>query len=172
MARYEGIPIKCKVCGSAVNIKRDPSLDDSGPGKGRVSRAYRCTACDVVAYAVIPIAADTDANPTPLSNELLTSPTAFAIRLRQHACEVAGDLHPVPPSLPTWDELSADEKLAMESIAARIQSDLLDVANITHFARCEEHGLHGRRDNCFVCGGPVEQVAMVPLRNTTSWETS
>jgi hypothetical protein len=28
-------------------------------------------------------------------------------------------------------------------------------------ARCPEHGLHGERDACFVCGGPVEQVAMV-----------
>lgn len=29
-------------------------------------------------------------------------------------------------------------------------------------ARCHEHGLHGERQACFVCGGPVEQVAMVP----------
>lgn len=28
-------------------------------------------------------------------------------------------------------------------------------------ARCPEHGLHGERDECFVCGGPVEQVKMV-----------
>lgn len=31
-------------------------------------------------------------------------------------------------------------------------------------ARCPEHGLHGERAQCFVCGGPVEQVPMVPAR--------
>lgn len=29
-------------------------------------------------------------------------------------------------------------------------------------ARCPIHGLHGERTECFVCGGPVEQVPMVP----------
>lgn len=29
-------------------------------------------------------------------------------------------------------------------------------------ARCPEHGLHGERSECFVCGGPVDQVEMVP----------
>lgn len=28
-------------------------------------------------------------------------------------------------------------------------------------ARCPEHGLHGQREACFECGGPVEQVPMV-----------
>lgn len=28
-------------------------------------------------------------------------------------------------------------------------------------ARCDEHGLHGERTECFVCGGPVTQVPMV-----------
>lgn len=31
-------------------------------------------------------------------------------------------------------------------------------------ARCPEHGLHGERTECFVCGRPVEQVPMVPAR--------
>jgi hypothetical protein len=30
-------------------------------------------------------------------------------------------------------------------------------------ARCPTHGLHGERDACYVCGGPVEQVVMVPV---------
>lgn len=30
-------------------------------------------------------------------------------------------------------------------------------------ARCPQHGLHGERDSCFVCGGPVEQVLMAPV---------
>ena len=34
-----------------------------------------------------------------------------------------------------------------------------------NIARCEEHGLHGERDECFVCGGGVEQVPMVPLND-------
>ena len=30
-----------------------------------------------------------------------------------------------------------------------------------NIARCPEHGLHGERTECFVCGRPVEQVPMV-----------
>lgn len=33
---------------------------------------------------------------------------------------------------------------------------------VVHIARCPDHGLHGARPECFICGGPVEQVAMVP----------
>ena len=32
-----------------------------------------------------------------------------------------------------------------------------------NIARCPEHGLHGEREECFVCGGAVDQVAMVAL---------
>lgn len=32
-----------------------------------------------------------------------------------------------------------------------------------NIARCPKHGLHGERDECFVCSQPVERVAMVPL---------
>lgn len=37
-------------------------------------------------------------------------------------------------------------------------------------ARCPEHGLHGCRETCFECGGPVEQVPMteVAAREDTS----
>lgn len=37
------------------------------------------------------------------------------------------------------------------------------MADVVTIARCPEHGLHGERDACFVCGGPVEQVPMVPV---------
>lgn len=37
-------------------------------------------------------------------------------------------------------------------------------------ARCPEHGLHGEREDCFVCGGPVEQVAMVPVHARRWWQ--
>lgn len=37
------------------------------------------------------------------------------------------------------------------------------MADILHIARCPEHGLHGCRTECFVCGAVVEQVPMVPL---------
>lgn len=30
-------------------------------------------------------------------------------------------------------------------------------------ARCPEHGLHGSRTDCHVCGGPVEQILMVDV---------
>lgn len=40
--------------------------------------------------------------------------------------------------------------------------------NVVYIARCADHGLHGERTDCHVCGGPVEQVPMVqvdePLR--------
>jgi hypothetical protein len=35
-------------------------------------------------------------------------------------------------------------------------------------AFCPEHGLHGCRTECFACGGPVEQIRMVPVRPTPS----
>ena len=41
-------------------------------------------------------------------------------------------------------------------------SDHLDVVCI---ARCAEHGLHGRRQECFICGKRVEQVPVVLLEN-------
>jgi hypothetical protein len=34
-------------------------------------------------------------------------------------------------------------------------------------ARCPEHGLHGERTECFVCGGPVEQIEMVPVNDAS-----
>lgn len=34
-------------------------------------------------------------------------------------------------------------------------------APVVTVARCPEHGLHGERDDCFVCGGEVEQVALL-----------
>ena len=36
---------------------------------------------------------------------------------------------------------------------------------LVYIARCPEHGLHGERTECFVCGGPVERVAMTPAPN-------
>lgn len=33
---------------------------------------------------------------------------------------------------------------------------------LVQFACCPVHGLHGQRNECFVCGGEVEQVEMVP----------
>lgn len=32
-------------------------------------------------------------------------------------------------------------------------------------ANCIEHGLHGKRDYCFVCGRPVEQIEFVPAED-------
>lgn len=32
---------------------------------------------------------------------------------------------------------------------------------IVEIAKCPEHGLHGRRRECYVCQGPVEQVRAV-----------
>lgn len=38
-----------------------------------------------------------------------------------------------------------------------------DPGIIVQIARCPDHGLHGSRETCFECGGPVEQIAMVPV---------
>jgi hypothetical protein len=37
-------------------------------------------------------------------------------------------------------------------------------------ARCPQHGLHGARQTCFACGGPVEQVAFVPAERLRAVE--
>jgi hypothetical protein len=34
--------------------------------------------------------------------------------------------------------------------------------SIVTIARCPDHGLHGQRTECYACGGPVEQVEMIP----------
>ena len=34
---------------------------------------------------------------------------------------------------------------------------------IVWIARCPEHGLHGQRDECFVCGQRVERVPLLPV---------
>lgn len=34
---------------------------------------------------------------------------------------------------------------------------------VVTIARCAEHGLHGDRRECFVCGGDVDRVPMIPV---------
>lgn len=56
---------------------------------------------------------------------------------------------------------------ALRTVAARLPAGEPAVPGeareVVHIARCSEHGLHGERTECFVCRGPVEQVAMVAL---------
>lgn len=54
-----------------------------------------------------------------------------------------------------------DERPTAPGLAAGIKD-----GRITHIALCPEHGLHGERTECYVCGGPVEQVPMVPAGST------
>lgn len=42
--------------------------------------------------------------------------------------------------------------------------------DVVFIARCAEHGLHGERDECFICGGPVEKVAMRLVGAEISYE--
>lgn len=37
------------------------------------------------------------------------------------------------------------------------------MTDVVKIARCPEHGLHGERQECFVCGAQCEQIEMVPL---------
>jgi hypothetical protein len=49
----------------------------------------------------------------------------------------------------------------------------VSLPEIVYIARCPEHGLHGCRETCHDCGGPVEQVPMVEVgRNpeTFDWD--
>lgn len=39
---------------------------------------------------------------------------------------------------------------------------------VVYVARCPQHGLHGCRDTCFECDGPVEQVPMVEVKGAAS----
>lgn len=43
--------------------------------------------------------------------------------------------------------------------------------SVAHIACCPEHGLHGQREECFVCGGAVEQVAVVPVEESLTLES-
>jgi hypothetical protein len=43
-------------------------------------------------------------------------------------------------------------------------------ARAVNIARCPEHGLHGERTECFACGGPVEQIPMVPVDDAQQQE--
>ena len=45
-----------------------------------------------------------------------------------------------------------------------------DLQRAVNIARCPTHGLHGERTECFVCGGEVEQVRMVPAGDTDASE--
>lgn len=58
----------------------------------------------------------------------------------------------------------SEPSVSKEQPEARVveQAGLSDaLPPVVYIARCPEHGLHGARDTCFVCGKPVEQVPMV-----------
>jgi hypothetical protein len=44
--------------------------------------------------------------------------------------------------------------------AAAMQAAFGNGQEIVYVAECQIHGLHGERNECFVCGGPVKQVAL------------
>jgi hypothetical protein len=46
------------------------------------------------------------------------------------------------------------------------------MAETVNIARCPEHGLHGERPACFVCGGEVEQVPMVPASEVARYRAA
>lgn len=41
--------------------------------------------------------------------------------------------------------------------------------NVSLIASCPIHGLHGCRDKCHTCGGPVDQIPMVELADLHAW---
>lgn len=48
-------------------------------------------------------------------------------------------------------------------MSLHIASELEDIEGVVYIAWCPEHGLHGERQECFACGGEVEQVPMMSL---------
>lgn len=72
----------------------------------------------------------------------------------------------------TGDEWSSpvheDDGETARAVLAEITTG--NAPEVVHIARCPEHGLHGCRQECFECGGPVEQVPMVEI-TTASKET-
>lgn len=74
------------------------------------------------------------------------------------------DTDPIRTALHRYGkQLIDDEEIVVWQEATRALDEIeANQANPQRFARCPKHGLHGCRDTCFVCGGPVEQVFMVP----------
>lgn len=64
----------------------------------------------------------------------------------------------------THDADPETRKVCAGCLVADVLNDYdLGLLPTVEIARCPEHGLHGQRDECFICEGPVEQVRMVPL---------
>lgn len=67
-------------------------------------------------------------------------------------------------------EAQADYRIKKDAKEARKLRERLDAERrairedgAIDIAKCPTHGLHGRRNACFVCGETVELVAMVPV---------
>jgi hypothetical protein len=97
----------------------------------------------------------------PVHSHEFTPPEVHARRLRKMA-ELLDSAGYAPEAVvdddwPDHLRAAADALSVLRPPAPSTHSE-----SAVHIARCPEHGLHGERDECFVCGGPVEQVPMVP----------
>lgn len=61
---------------------------------------------------------------------------------------------------PAAGHYAVEDSDGLHALAAHVVFGDTGTVNI---ARCPEHGLHGERAECFICGGPVEQVPMRPV---------
>lgn len=78
----------------------------------------------------------------------------FSARM-QRASELVG------PEDDTHISLSRDKGDLSGETSGRVAAS--GPASIVRIARCPEHGLHGERQDCFVCGKPVEQATMIEV---------
>lgn len=63
----------------------------------------------------------------------------------------------------TAHEANAQAGLGMWFASLTRESHESSSVEVVEIARCPIHGLHGERDECFECGGPVEKVRMVEV---------
>lgn len=68
------------------------------------------------------------------------------------------------------DQITTWRKLHAWCLPAATLGAIKPHGDVVYIARCPIHGLHGERTECFVCGGPVERVAMEPVPATSPVE--